>query len=68
MTEFVLRVKYPFKSCFKMRVKCTLEEGNEHVDHDDVLNEKVHSLQEGGQESSRDTGFGFSTGCQRHKT
>lgn len=50
-----------------MKMKCILEEGNEYIDHDDILNKKVDSLQEGGEEGSRDTGFRFTTGWQKQK-
>lgn len=51
----------------KMKMKCILEEGNEYINHDDVLNKKVDGLQEGGEESSRDTGFRLITGWQKQK-
>lgn len=50
-----------------MKMKCILEEGNEYIDHDDVLNKKVDGLQEGGEEGSRDTGFRITTGWQKQK-
>lgn len=40
-----------------------LEEGDEDVDHDDVLEEEVHGLQEGSQEGARGAGLLHRTGC-----
>ncbi len=45
-------------------MKYILEECNKYINHDNVLNKKVDALQEGGEESSSDTGFRIITCCQ----
>lgn len=43
-----------------------LEKGKEDVDHDEVLEEEVDGLEEGGEEGTWDTRRVTCTGCHKH--